>query len=46
MSLTCKKFFNDLENYYRKHADLVIIDGGKWYHILQRMKIPYEVVSG
>ena len=45
-SSTCKRFFQDLEKQYGKQPELVITDGGKWYNILQRMKIPHMVVSG
>jgi len=45
-SSTCKRFFQDLEKQYGKQPELVITDGGKWYNILQRMKIPHTVVSG
>ena len=44
-SPTCKKFFQELEKQYGKRPELIVTDGGKWYNILKRMKIPHEVVS-
>ncbi|MEM0492939.1 MAG: DDE-type integrase/transposase/recombinase [Candidatus Thermoplasmatota archaeon] len=42
----CKKLFSEIEAIYGKKPRLVITDGGPWYHILPRLGISHEIVSG